>query len=126
MLKELGRLDLPQRRKHLRLALFYKVVNDLIAVPHEDILTPIDTRIRERGANDMTYRELNYETDGYQYSFFVNTIVDWNDLSSEIVQSETVDSFKEGLYRAARPTANTTLAASQLAGRPEPACCSRV
>ena len=123
MLKELGWLDLAQRRKHLRLALFYKIVNDLIAVPHEDILERADPRTR--AGNKKNYRPLNPDTNCYKYSFFGSTILDWNRLPQVLVESPSVDSFKAGLYRAACPTANT-LAASQSAGRPEPACASLV
>ena len=43
MLSDLGWQQLKDRRKHIRLALFYEIVHHLIAVPHEDILRKADS-----------------------------------------------------------------------------------
>ena len=123
MLRELGWLDLSQRRKHLRLTLFYKIVHSLLTVPHEDILKKPDPRLRK--TNNQNFRPLAPKFDVYRYAFFNNTIKDWNILPQVLVDSPSPDSFKEGLYRAARPTASMPLAASHLDGRPVPAGGSR-
>ena len=46
MLQDLGWRNLASRRKDTRLALFYKIVNQLVAVPTEDILIKADSRLR--------------------------------------------------------------------------------
>ena len=111
MLKELGWLNLAERRKHIRLALFYKIIHESIAVPHEDILIPADTRTR--AANSHKFRTLPSKTDHYKYSFFPRTIPEWNHIPSSIADAPSLDSFKQGLLAAARPAANHALAASQ-------------
>ena len=121
MLKELGWLNLADRRRHLRLALFYKIVNELIAVPHDDILSASDPRTRSH--NNTTFRTLSSKTDSYRYSFYPRTIPEWNKLDQNTIDASTPAIFKQRLSGAARPPVNTMLTASQaLECRPEPVC----
>ena len=68
MLSDLGWQQLKDRRKHIRLALFYKIVHHLIAVPHEDILRKADSRTRS--SHNYKYRTLRSYKDPYRISFF--------------------------------------------------------
>ena len=68
MLSDLGWQQLKDRRKHIRLALFYKIVHHLIAVPHEDILRKADSRTRS--SHNYKYRTLRSYKDPYIFSFF--------------------------------------------------------
>ena len=68
MLSDLGWQQLKDRRKHIRLALFYKTVHHLIAVPHEDILRKADSRTRS--SHNYKYRTLRSYKDPYKFSFF--------------------------------------------------------
>ena len=109
MLQELGWQDLASRRKDIRLALFYKVVNQLVAVPAEDILDKANPRFRSK--HPMTYRHIKTNCDTYKHSFFPRTIIEWNNLSSSTVEAPSIDSFKHRL----RPTAQPARCADGLA-----------
>lgn len=79
MLEELQWPSLEHRRKLARLTLMYKVVNDLVAVPHGDHLRPGSTRTR--GLNSQKFMNIGVKTDHYKHSFFPRTVRDWNALS---------------------------------------------
>ena len=106
MLKELGWQDLATRRKDLRLALLYKVIHGAIAVPADDILTPVQTRTRAASSNN--YRTIRASTDAYKYSFFPRTIRDWNTLSPDIREAPSLESFKARLHPSAASSRRNT------------------
>ena len=113
MLSDLGWQQLKDRRKHIRLALFYKIVHHLIAVPHEDILRNPDSTTRS--SHNYKYRTLRSHKAPYKFSFFPRTILDWNPLSADIVHSDTIHIFKNRLHPASSqrpPAASSELAAS--------------
>ena len=103
MLKDLELKPLQEKRKHIRLTMFYKVVEGLVpAIASEDYLK--ETRIkRKRKAkqyegfetsniidrqtvNNSRAFELiqNGKTDIRKNSFFSKTIVDWNHLEDSV------------------------------------------
>ena len=94
MWKELGWQDLKQCHKELCLALFYKIVHGLVAVPADDphILVPADTRTRAN--HPYKYWAIPAETSQFRNSFFVQTTPEWNQLPEDAVVSETVATFK--------------------------------
>ena len=51
MLQDLGWQDLASRRRNIRLALFYKIVHHLVAVPTDDLLIKADSRLRAINTN---------------------------------------------------------------------------
>ena len=98
MLSDLGWQQLKDRHKHIRLALFYKIVHHLFAVPHEDILQKADSRTRS--SHNYEYRTLRSYKDPYKFSFFPQTILEWNPQPADIVHSDTTDIFKNRLHPA--------------------------
>ena len=113
MLSDLGLQQLKDRRKHIRLALSYKIVHHLIAVPHDDILRKADSRTRS--SHNYKYRTLRSYKDPYKFSFFLRTILEWNPLPAGIVHSDTIDIFKNRLHPAPSqrpPTASSERAAN--------------
>ena len=92
---------LAERRLKTRLIMFYKIVHNLIAIP-SDILIPTDSRTRQHHA--YTYRHLQASKDSYKHSFFPYTIVQWNILPSSVVNSPSVDIFREQLTPAVLST----------------------
>ena len=46
------------------------------------------------------FKFLHYQTniDSYKYAFFPRTVLDWNNLSANIVNSCTLETFKQQLY----------------------------
>ena len=45
MLSDLGWQQLKDRRKHIRLALLFKIIHDIISVPHQDLLLKAENKI---------------------------------------------------------------------------------
>ena len=70
MLDKLGWKDLAHRRKHLRLTLLYKIINELVSTQTENVLTSADKRTRSAGGDVHKYRHLQTNTEAYKYSFF--------------------------------------------------------
>ena len=116
-------LDLPtleNRRKCLRLVLLYKVVEGLVpALPPEQFITKQRPRRNIKPKTFENYTSTNIldsqvcnntknlavirgNTQQYNHSFFVKTIVDWNHLDEEVVSAKSVEAFKsalEGLHQ---------------------------
>ncbi len=119
--KMLGNLQLPSlqvRRKQLRLTFMYKVVGGLIpGIPSQLYFTPKKPgrRIRPRtlfnsppttpiessiANNSKCLKVPRCNTNQFKYSFVNRTIIDWNHLEENVVQAESVDSFKSLLSRS--------------------------
>jgi len=94
MLDTLGWPSLEHRREYQRLVFMYKIANGLIAVPSTNLI-PADSRTRAQ--HSFKYRTIQSSTSAYKNSFFPRTIPGWNRLPSEVVNSDTVDSFKANL-----------------------------
>ena len=93
MLQRLGWESLERRRQSNRLVVFYKAINNMIAIPTSHLSHP--TRIT-RSSHSFTknYTQLPAHCDSYKYSFFPRTICDWNDLSSDAHDCQSIDSFR--------------------------------
>ena len=110
--------DLPtlqKRRKDLRLALLFKVVEGLVpAVPPEEYLTPARDKRRVRAKkfvdcqstnfvqsfetnNSRCFQNFQSKEDCRKNSFFVRTVRDWNTLDESVVSSKTLETFKSKL-----------------------------
>ena len=68
MLSDLGRQQLKDRRKHICLALLFKIIHDIISVPNQDLLLKVDSRTRS--SHQFKYRTIHTSTDPYKQSFF--------------------------------------------------------
>ncbi len=100
MLKELGWQDLQSRRKELRLALFFKIVHGLVAVPVDDpnILQVADSRTRAQ--HQFKYKNIRANTNAFKFSFFVRTTPDWNNIPFNLSDCKTAETFKSRLKTA--------------------------
>jgi hypothetical protein len=92
MLGKLGWRTLEQRRADVRLCLFYKIINGLVAVPIPDYIHP-NTRA-SRHCHPASFMQIHTGADYYKYSFFPCTIVQWNALPSDAVLTGDLDTFK--------------------------------
>ena len=117
MLETLELSSLEQRRSFNRLVFMYKVVEGLVpAIPVDDFLKPQKTKrhIRPRKYSDHISKNIvdrhsvnnnrcfvieNCKTEQLKQSFFVRTVVEWNQLDTEVVRAETVESFRDALTR---------------------------
>ena len=116
MLSTLEISPLQDRRRQLRLAYFYKVVEGLVpALPPEHFLTPIRTNkrpirakqftdfvaknivVKHQTLNSRAYQTIQTKTTELENSFFPRTIVEWNQLSESTVRAPTIEAFKAHL-----------------------------
>lgn len=65
----------------------------LVAIPSRTIFIPSDSRTRKHHSH--TFRHIYTSKDSYRFSFFPYTITQWNLLPTTVVNSQTVDSFRE-------------------------------
>jgi len=90
MLNQLNWPTLQHRRNQAKLHMFYKIINDLISVPH-DHLSQTSTTTR---GHSKRYIQLAATSNTYLHSFFPSTIRLWNSLPEEIALSPNFDCFK--------------------------------
>ena len=91
MLEHLGWDTLEQRRNQLTLLMLYKIINQLVEVPHHHILAkaPASTR-----SSSDKYVHLYSRIDSYKFFFFPRAIRLWNSLPNHITQSVSLNSFE--------------------------------
>ena len=96
MLRDLGWKRLSERRRDLRLALFYKIVHETVAVP-ADTIGLIKADQRTRASNQYKFKVVPSSTPELKYSFAVRTVPEWNKLPGRIAESKSLTSFKSEL-----------------------------
>ena len=116
MLDDLELTPLEERRKHLRLNMFFKIVDRSIpALPPDNFLTPAPSNRRRikpthyEGfiTNNILDRHVvnhsrgfvvpDAETDQFWNSFFVRTVTQWNGLNESAATAGSVSAFKLAL-----------------------------
>ena len=96
MINDLGWNDLAERRRHIRLTLFYKIVTETVNVPYEDVLKTTGRETRQ-GKTGQKFIEIQTSTDDYKYSFFPRTTQEWNKLPNHVINAPSVETFKNRL-----------------------------
>ena len=76
--------SLKKRRKDNRLILLYKGLKGIARIPTDDLIPK--TR-RGRNQHSLAFQIPSVSKDVYQYSFFPQTIRDWNDLPESLISS---------------------------------------
>ena len=74
-----------------RIAMFYKIVYGLVAIPVPPYFerTMVQTR-----HHPLAYRQIHTSVSYYYYSFFLMTVILWNRLPADLVLDSDLDSFK--------------------------------
>jgi hypothetical protein len=93
--KLLNDLELPllhQRRKIARLIIFYKAMNNLIAIPIPEYIQK-PTRIT-RSYHHSRFIRMGTNKDIYKFSFYPRTITEWNTLPPDITRAENCEAFR--------------------------------
>ena len=88
MLEHLGWDTLEQRRNQLTLLMLYKIINQLVEVPHHHILTKASASTR---SSTSKYIHLYSRIDSYKFLFFPRAIRLWNSLPNHVTQSVSFD-----------------------------------
>ena len=110
MISTLGWADLASRGKDLCLALFYKVVFGLLAMPTEDILRADS---HTHASHGYKYSTIRANTEPYRKSFFPGTIPEWNILSPSVAEAPSINIFKARLNPSAAPTSRRAVSPEQ-------------
>ena len=93
LLRELGWKTLAERREQQRLAMMYKIINGLVAVPPTHLSKPA----RILRGHSKKFQEIRSNCDNTKFSFYVRTIKQWNKLSEDIVSAPSLDIFTSRL-----------------------------
>ena len=99
MLNHLKWISLAERRKQLRLSMFYKIHHKLIPINFGDGMKPLAVNNNELLVNNSNYLIPLSNTKSQQYSFLPRTIGDWNILPNTVVDQPSVMSFKMALSK---------------------------
>jgi hypothetical protein len=75
--------------------MFHKVINENIAIPTHNIFH--QSQPMTGSSRKDSYRQIQCNKDSYKFSFFSQTIKDWNKLSPDITKNTTTESFKGAL-----------------------------
>ena len=88
MLNDLGWKSLEERRKNSRLAMLYRIENEMIGIDKTKFLKPSDARTRGNNLNcESIFHPAMF------YSFFPRTISEWNSLPNTITSAPSLESF---------------------------------
>ena len=94
MREQIGLPTIEERRKRARLIMFYKIINNHIAIPIPDY---IKQRTRStRSSHHQRFMRLSTSMDTYKYSSPPppRTVSDWDGLPQNIIELPTVEQFK--------------------------------
>ena len=98
MLSSLKWPTLQHRWESAQVILLYKIINHIIQIPPNYFPTPSPV-ITNRSSNNMKFLHYQSTINCFKYSFFPRTIPEWNRLPSDIVHADSLDSFKNLLYK---------------------------
>ena len=85
------------RRFVTRQTMLYKIVRESTAVKIPRYFQ--QPTVETRGAHAFVYTNIRPHTDGYKYSFFPRSIRCWNLLPNKVIDTQSVDGFKNALWR---------------------------
>ena len=91
MLNQLKWRPVEIQHRELRLLMFYKIINRLVELPAPEYIIPAPRVIR---GNSMKFVWPAMHIDSYNYSFFPNSISQWNKLPLEIANAADLHDFK--------------------------------
>ena len=98
--KEICWESLEQRRQNHRLTLFYKMFYNITPLYLSSLVPQSVSNISQyslRNSNDL--QTVNARSSQYCHSFLPSTTRDWNSLSTETKQSDSVNSFRHSLNK---------------------------
>ena len=98
--KEICWESLEQRRQNHRLTLFYKMFYNITPLYLSSLVPQSVSNLSQyslRNSNDL--QTVNARSSQYYHSFLPSTTRDWNSLSTETKQSDSVNSFKQFLNK---------------------------
>jgi hypothetical protein len=106
MLKSLNWEQLQQRRAKARVTMMYKITYNLVAIPLYTYVQPAYSRTR--GSHEHKLQCFTTHTDYYRLTFFPRTVIQWNGLPVDVIDSTTLDLFKQRLSKIQIPIVTST------------------
>ena len=94
ILENLNWPTLQERRRWARLILLYKVLHDLLTIP-SCYLPARSSELRARYSHNLKLVPYQPRIDAYKYSFLPRTVPEWNRLNDEIVETDSVEVFRQ-------------------------------
>ena len=95
MLSDLGWSSLETWRTIARLNLMYKICHGIVDIGQNSYLRPhTNCDAKTRSSHDYKFLNVNATKDVYFYSFFPRTLRMWNKLPKDIVESNSLETFK--------------------------------
>ena len=85
--------------------MLYKITNSLVDINKETYLHSAAIR-STRGSHNLKYHTYQVNTDIFRNSFFPRSIQEWNHLPSHIVNSPTLDTFRNRIISHYNPSLN--------------------
>ena len=98
MLEKLEWKTLEDRRRTDRLTMMYKIMNELVAINRDDMIT-MSTETRTRGSHQFKILKMQGTKDIYMNSFLPRTVTDWNNLHGDIASAATLEIFKNRVQK---------------------------
>ena len=98
MISHLNWKSLEERRKNARLAMLYKMTNNMVNIDTEERLIPPNRY--SRNMHQRSFRVFYHRSDFRKESFFPRTIRDWNALPPAVASAESLGVFKTLLSTA--------------------------
>ena len=99
IVEDLGWKTLEQRRKEHRLKMMFKVASGQSGLPMSRYLDQETSRTTRHCLHEKCFVPPHCRTDTYRHSYFPKTIREWNALPSDLVNSNSLDSFSAGLAK---------------------------
>ena len=94
----LQKLNLPSLKSHRicqKAIMIYKIVYSLVCIPSSHLIVPNTSQTRH---HQYCFRLPYSRINAHLYSFFPSAIRIWNDLSSCIINSSSLDTFKKNVF----------------------------
>ena len=95
-------LPVEQRRRDACLTMLYKIVHGYVAMTHEELGLECPDR-RTRASHRYKFKEKQAQSNLQKFSYVNRTVPEWNRLSANMAEAESLDIFKARLAPARRP-----------------------
>ena len=94
LLQKLNLPSLKSRRTCQKATMIYKIIHSLVCIPSSHLIPNTSKTRHHQYCFRLPYSRLN----AHLYSFFPSAIRIWNNLSSSIINSSSLDTFKKNLF----------------------------
>ena len=94
LLQKLNLPSLKSRRTCQKAIMIYKIIHSLVCIPSSHLIPNTSKTRHHQYCFRLPYSRLN----AHLYSFFPSAIRIWNNLSSSIINSSSLDTFKKNLF----------------------------